>query len=401
MVDARRGSRDAAVPAGAAPSRREFLHAAGGALLTAAAVASPAAGPAAGSAGGAVGSGDGSGVSSAAGSPAGGATTEPAPRPDDERAVGGRLVASTWNFGLAANAVAWQALAGGCAHPLDACEAGVRVPEADPDVTSVGLGGLPAADGVVELDAAVMRGDTLGCGGVASLRGVLHPVSVARAVMERTPHVLLVGDGALRFARALGVPEQDLLTPGAREAWERWRAGRSEHLEPWERAMQDAAPVAPAAPGQAAAPGRPAADHDTIGMIALDGGRFATAVTTSGLAFKVPGRVGDSPIIGAGSYCDDDVGAAVSTGIGEEVIRTGGCVSIVESMRRGLTPRRAVSEVLRRIRRAMAAGGRSGQVAFLVVSRGGEVFGGALQPGFQYALTDAGGSRLLDGEVVP
>jgi N4-(beta-N-acetylglucosaminyl)-L-asparaginase len=218
---------------------------------------------------------------------------------------------------------------------------------------------------------------------------VLHPISVARLVMERTKHVLLVGEGALRFARAMGIEEQDLLTPKAREAWDKWRAGEGQQLEPWEQAMLHAKS------------GRPGTDHDTIGMIALDNGRLATAVTTSGLAFKVPGRVGDSPIVGAGSYCDDDVGAAVSTGVGEEVIRTGGCVSIVESMRRGLTPRRAVAEVLARIRRSMAAGGRTGQVAFLVLSRGGEVFGGALQPGFQYAFTDGGGSRLVDGEVVP
>ena len=352
------------------PTRREFLHATGGALIGAAALAGTAA--------------------------AGAAPLAQPDGADGQRAPDGRLVVSTWDFGLAANAAAWAALQGGCAHPLDACEAGVRVAEADPAVTSVGLGGLPAADGVVELDAAVMRGDTLHCGGVASLRGVLHPVSVARAVMERTPHVLLVGDGALRFARALGFPEQDLLTPGARQAWEDWRAGRGARLEPWERAMLRA----DAPPAEAPA-GRPGTDHDTIGMIALDGGRLATAVTTSGLAFKVPGRVGDSPIVGAGSYCDDDVGAAVSTGIGEEVIRTGGCVSIVESMRRGLPPRRAVAEVLARIRRAMRAGGRDGQVAFLVVSRGGEVFGGALQPGFQYARTDGSGSRLIDGEVVP
>jgi len=333
-------------------------------------------------------------VSLGAALPAAGCAT-PAATPaaslvDASRTGPDRLIASTWNFGLAANAVAWQRLADGAGHPLDACEAGVMVPEADPAVTSVGYGGAPNAAGVVQLDSAVMRGDTLDCGAVAALENILHPVSVARAVMERTPHVLLVGNGALEFARRLGFHEQDMLAPAARTAWEGWQRGRPQKLEPWEQPRTPAAGATPA-------------DHDTIGMIALDRGRLATAVTTSGLAFKLPGRVGDSPIIGAGSYCDDEVGAAVSTGMGEEVIRAGGCVSIIEAMRRGSGPQRACLDVLARVRRTLERAGkpRDMLVAFLVVSRSGEVYGAALCKGFQYAVTDAGGSRLIDADVLP
>ena len=341
--------------------RREFLHDASGALIVGALGKAAAAVPAPAVQGGV----------------------------PDARGPRDRLVVSTWWFGLAANGAAWDALRAEGAHPLDAVEAGVRLPEADPEVNSVGYGGLPNADGVVQLDASVMRGDTLGCGAVASLENILHPVSVARRVMEQTPHVLLVGPGALAFARAQGFEEQDMLAPKAKQAWEEWKAARAK------AGAQGAALAAPFEVARATA-----LDHDTIGMIALDRGRFATAVTTSGLAWKLPGRVGDSPIVGAGSYCDDQVGAAVSTGVGEEVIRTGGCVSIVEGMRRGLPPRRACIEVLHRIRRAQQALGRQGDVAFIAVSRGGEVWGGSLLKGFEYAYTDGDGTRKIAGEVI-
>jgi isoaspartyl peptidase/L-asparaginase-like protein (Ntn-hydrolase superfamily) len=352
---------------GPTPSRRQLL-ATGGALLAAASLAACTA-PA---------------VAPQGGKPDAGAEPQPTgglpPRP--------RRIVSTWWFGQAANAPAWERLLAG-GSPLDACEAGVRVTEADPAITSVGYGGAPNADGVVELDASVMRGDTLQCGGVAALRNVMHPVSVARLVMERTPHVLLVGEGALAFARAQGVPEQDLLTPESRNAWEAWRERRvAGAQEPWERART------------AAVPAGADHDHDTIGMIAADRGRLAVAVTTSGLAYKLSGRVGDSPLIGAGSYCDDEAGAAVSTGVGEEVIRVGGCVAIVEALRRGMTPRRAGLYGLQRVRRAMALAGRSGDVAFLVASRDGAVWGGALTDNFSYAVTDDLGTRLVRGEVL-
>ncbi len=348
------------------PSRRDVLHV-GGALLTAVTLA-------------------GCGATGAAAADVQPGAAQPQPQPPAGHRPRARLVASTWSFGQAANAEAWRVLQGG-GQPLDACEAGVKVTEADPAVTSVGYGGLPNAEGVVELDASVMRGDSLQCGAVASLRGFLHPVSAARAVMERTRHVLLVGQGAAEFARAQGLHEQDLLTPESRRRWEAWCAEQATGAaEPWEQA-------------RVALAGRDH-DHDTIGMIVADRGRLATAVTTSGLAWKLPGRVGDSPIIGAGSYCDDEAGAAVSTGVGEEVIRVGGCVTIVEALRRGLTPRRAGIEVLRRVRRSMARAGRSGDVAFIVCSREGATWGGCLNAGFQYALTDDDGTRLVNGEVV-
>jgi N4-(beta-N-acetylglucosaminyl)-L-asparaginase len=348
-----------------APNRRELLVS-GGALLAAASLAACAGPPPA--------------------PPAAAALPTLERQPPDGWPARPRRVVSTWAFGKAANAAAWERLLAGGA-PLDACETGVRVTEADPTITSVGYGGRPNSEGVVELDACVMRGDTLQCGGVASLRGVLHPVSVARLVMERTPHVLLVGDGALAFARAQGVPEQDLLTPGSRQAWEAWRARQAAGpTEPW-----DPRPVAA---------GTPAEDHDTIGMIVADRGRLATAVTTSGLAWKLPGRVGDSPLIGAGSYCDDEAGAAVSTGVGEEVIRVGGCVVIVEGLRSGLSPRHAGITGLQRVRRGMALAGRSGDVSFIVAGRDGSVWGGSLGIEFVYVLTDDEGTRVVKSEVL-
>jgi isoaspartyl peptidase/L-asparaginase-like protein (Ntn-hydrolase superfamily) len=283
-------------------------------------------------------------------------------------------VVSTWNFGMAANEVAWERLAAG-GSPLDAVEAGGHVPEADPSITSVGLGGRPNADGVMELDAAVMRGDTLDVGAVAGLQGILHPVSVARAVLERTPHVLLVGEGARAFALQQGLEQGELLSDDARAAWERWRARQPPK-------------------------GSPTDDHDTLGIVAFDGGRFATAVTTSGLAFKLPGRVGDSPLPGAGGYCDDEAGAAVATGNGEEMIRTCATYAVVEAMRLGHAPQEAVRLVLARVRRMMARAGRSGLVALLAVDRFGRVGAGSLVPGFQFAVRDEEGGRLLDAEVL-
>lgn len=300
--------------------------------------------------------------------------------PDGSGLPGGPpLVVSTWPFGREANAAALAAFARPGSHALDACEAGVRVTEADPEISSVGYGGIPNADGLVQLDSCIMRGDTLDCGGVAALSGFLHPVSVARRVMERTRHVLLAGNGAAAFARSEGFVEQDMLSPAAAERWERWKREQQQKtaLEPWEVDRD------------------PEIDHDTIGMIAMQDGRLAMAVTTSGLGFKLPGRVGDSPIVGAGGYCDDDVGAAVSTGVGEEVIRSCGSFAIVELMRQGASPGAAIAEVLRRIRRTTSGrsstnyGGKPA-VAFLAVDREGRVGAFTLNAGFRYALSRGG-----------
>ncbi len=298
-----------------------------------------------------------------------------------------QLVVSTWKFGMAANAAAMAAFDAGVSHPFEACEAGVRVPEADPEISSVGYGGLPNAHGVVQLDSCLMRGDTLGCGGVAALEGILHPVSVARRVMERTRHVLLVGEGARQFALSQGFPSQDLTTERSREAYQRWRANQpAEIVEPWEAARRD-----------------PNEDHDTIGMIALDAGRLAMAVTTSGMGWKLPGRVGDSPIIGAGGYADDAAGAVVSTGVGEEVIRSCGSFAIVEGMRRGATPLEACAEVLTRIRDTVTRlrptdWADDVQVGFIAVTPEGEVAALALRKGFTYALSRHGETELIDVE---
>jgi len=292
-------------------------------------------------------------------------STTPAAREDAVKAADparARVVVSTWKMGRAANEVAWATLIDGGGHPLDACEAGVRVTEADPSTTSVGYGGRPNANGVVELDSSIMRGDTLECGSVAALQNIRHPVTVARAVMEQTPHVLLAGDGALQFARSLGIQEQEMLTEASREAWEAWKLSQST-----ERAGVEE-------------------DHDTLGMIVMEGGQFAMAVTTSGWAYKLPGRVGDSPIIGAGGYCDDEAGACVATGDGEEMIRSCASFAVVETMRRGAHPQEACTDVLERI--ARKAGNRNPSVALLAVDRSGRVGARSLRADFHYALSD-------------
>lgn len=281
-----------------------------------------------------------------------------------------RAIASTWRFGQAANARAWEVLEAGCDHPLDAAEQGVHVTEADPSIGSVGLGGRPDANGVITLDASAMRGDTLACGSVGALENILHPVSVARAVMERSRHVFLVGPGALQFAREQGFPEQDLHTDGSRQAYARW-------LERQEK------------PG-------PEEDHDTIGMIVKDGPRLAMVVTTSGAGFKLPGRLGDSPIVGAGGYVDDEAGGCVATGLGEEVIRTCGSFAVVETLRRGATPAEATAEVVARIQRRLTEAGRSAHIGMVAMDRHGRVGGASTNPGFPYVVTDGTGTTVVD-----
>ena len=233
--------------------------------------------------------------------------------------IGEPMVISTWNFGVRANKKAIEVLkAGGTA--LDAVQQGVMVVESDPTVTSVGYGGLPNAAGVVELDASIMNGNDLECGAVAGLSGFENPVSVARKVMDDTPHVLIVGSGARQFALSKGFQERDLLTRQSRTAWQEWRVKQKKR----ERTE----------------------DHDTIGMVAIDRrGQMAAACTTSGLAWKIPGRVGDSPLVGHGLYCDSDVGGAAATGIGEEVVKVCGSYQVVEYMRQGVHTQEAVKKV--------------------------------------------------------
>ncbi|MHC4861401.1 MAG: N(4)-(beta-N-acetylglucosaminyl)-L-asparaginase [Planctomycetota bacterium] len=281
------------------------------------------------------------------------------------------LVVSTWKHGLAANEAAWKTLSRG-GSPLDAVESAVKVSEADPEISSVGYGGRPNAEGVVELDAAVMLGADRNAGGAAALRGIRHPVSVARRVMEKTRHVMLVGDGALRFALAEGFEEEDLLTEDSRAAWEKWkRKSRGE-----------------------------AEGKDTIGTLAVDGkGRLAAACTTSGLAYKRPGRVGDSPIVGCGLYADDTAGCAAGTGLGEEIIKVCGSFLVVEEMRRGASPQEACEAAIARILEGRPEN-RKIQAAFIALSPRREVGAASIRPGFQFAVRDAEGARLFDAKAL-
>ncbi|MBB4130589.1 N(4)-(beta-N-acetylglucosaminyl)-L-asparaginase [Xanthomonas sp. 3075] len=297
---------------------------------------------------------------------------------------GGARVISTWDFGIAANQEAWKILStGGIA--LDAVEAGVRVPEADPNNPTVGLGGYPDRDGRVTLDACIM--DHLGnCGSVAALEDVVHAISVARAVMEKTPHVMLVGDGARQFALEQGFPKTKLLTPSSEAAWKQWlkTSKYSPEANVENRAWRDAK-----LPG-----GKD--NHDTIGMLALDAhGNLSGACTTSGMAWKMHGRVGDSPIIGAGLYVDNEVGGATSTGVGEEVIRNVGSFAVVEMMRQGKSPADACREVVMRLIRRKPELTRTLQVGFLAMNKRGDVGAFAIQKGFSYTVCDAQRQDLL------
>ena len=281
----------------------------------------------------------------------------PAAEPEPVRPV----VISTWQHGLAANEAAWSILdEGGTA--LDAAEAGVRVTEADPAVRTVGLGGRPDRDGIVTLDAAIMAGSGA-CGSVAALEDILHPISVARRVMEATPHVMLVGEGARQFALAEGFTPTDLLLPEVREEYAQWLRDTPGYRPPIN-----------------------VENHDTIGLLTLDReGHLAAACTTSGAAYKFHGRVGDSPLIGAGLYADDEVGAATATGWGEAVVRACGSFLVVELMRQGHAPTEACRLAVERVI-AKNPDYREIQVGFIALDRYGRTGGYCIQPGFDYAV---------------
>lgn len=270
------------------------------------------------------------------------------------------MVISTWPFGIKANEAAWKILAAG-GNALDAVEQGVMVIEADPENQSVGYGGLPDRDGHVTLDACIMDWNG-NAGSVAALEYIKHPVSVARRVMERTPHVMLVGQGALDFALLEGFKKENLLTPESKAKWEEWM--KTAQYKPRINAEL----------------------HDTIGMLAIDlDGNIAGACTTSGLAFKMRGRVGDSPIIGAGLYVDNEVGGAAATGLGEEVMKSLTSFLVVELMRSGVSPQRACELALQRI--VKRKGGQTDfQVGLIAVNKAGETGGASLKDGFSFAL---------------
>ncbi|MDP2189179.1 MAG: N(4)-(beta-N-acetylglucosaminyl)-L-asparaginase [Sphingobacteriaceae bacterium] len=288
--------------------------------------------------------------------------------------AGGPLVLSTWRFGIQANEAAWEVLGKG-GKALDAVEKGVRLVEADPAERSVGYGGRPDRDGRVTLDACIMDQDA-NIGSVACLEHIKHPISVARAIMEKTPHVLLVGEGALQFALEQGFPKENLLTPESEAEWREWL--KTSKYEPIVNIE----------------------NHDTIGMIALDAaGNLSGACTTSGMAFKMHGRVGDSPIIGAGLYVDNEVGAATATGHGEEVIRVVGSHLVVELMRQGKHPQAACKEAVELILQKFKKRGadlKSAQIGFLALNKQGQYGGFALKPGFNFAVHSTQNNRLLD-----
>jgi N4-(beta-N-acetylglucosaminyl)-L-asparaginase len=293
------------------------------------------------------------------------------------------VVVSTWDFGAAANAEAVRVrIAGGSG--LDMVEAGAKVPEADPTNHSVGYGGYPDRDGHVTLDSVVM--DHAGnVGAVAALEDIVHAVSVARAVLEKTPHTMLVGVGARSFALNQGFPLTNLLTPEAEAAWKDWL-----------KTAQYAPRINSENTDWRSQPGGPG-NHDTIGILGIGSdGHMAGACTTSGMAFKMRGRVGDSPIVGAGLYVDDEVGAATATGVGEDVVRVCGSHSVVEAMRHGMSPSEACRSVIERLARLRGTAIKDHQVALLALSKDGVTGGWALQPGFTYAVTDAAGNTRIE-----
>ena len=293
------------------------------------------------------------------------------------------VMVSTWDFGAAANAAGVAVRASG-GSALDMVEAGGRVAEADETNSSVGLGGLPDRDGRVTLDACIMawNGDI---GAVCALEDVVHAVSVARRVMERTPHTMLVGKGARSFAIEQGFEPQNLLTPAAEAAWREWL--KTANYAPRINSENTDWRSMPGGPG----------NHDTIGLLAIGADqRMAGACTTSGMAFKMRGRVGDSPLIGAGLYVDDEVGGATATGVGEDVVRVTGAHAVVEAMRHGMDPVAACRSVIERLARLRGARVAASQVALLALDKTGRAGAFALQPGFTYAVTDAAGQTRIE-----
>jgi isoaspartyl peptidase/L-asparaginase-like protein (Ntn-hydrolase superfamily) len=286
------------------------------------------------------------------------------------------VAVSTWPFGKPANDQALAVLGQG-GSLLDAIVQGITVTELDLAVTSVGAGGAPNAEGVVSLDACIMDGPSHRCGSVAAVEGIVPVIALARAVMEKTRHVLLVGDGARRFALANGFRETNLLIDSEREKWQRWKASRSP------------------------AGGAPPETHDTIALVILGAdGNLAGGCSTSGLAYKLPGRVGDSPLIGSGLYVDNEVGAAGATGVGENIMRFCGSFQVVELMRAGAHPEAACAETIRRIQKKHAPGTNL-DINFLAVDKQGRFGAAGTGAGFDYAVAHPGFSQVLRSAAVP
>ncbi|MCA9193803.1 MAG: N(4)-(beta-N-acetylglucosaminyl)-L-asparaginase [Planctomycetales bacterium] len=282
---------------------------------------------------------------------------------------------ATWPFGLAACEKSQRTLTQG-GSLLDAVEYGINLTELDPKVSSVGVGGLPNADGVVQLDASIMDGQRQRAGSVAALEGFANPISVARRVMESTRHVMLVGQDAAAFAQASGFESQELLTEESRQAWEKWRSNQA---------------------------GKSIGEktHDTIALLGVNrDGQVAGGCSTSGLAFKLPGRVGDSPLIGSGMYVDGEVGAAGATGVGENVLRYCGSFLIVEYMRQGMSPTEACISAIRRI----ATGDRKSpaelSVNFIAINKRGQIGAAGTDREFRCAVVEQQRSLLITPHMV-
>ena len=262
---------------------------------------------------------------------------------------------------------------------LDAVEKGINVPEDDPKVTSVGYGGLPNAEGEVELDAAIMDGARHHAGAVCALHSIKNPISVARQVLEKTRHTTLAGEGAFRFALEMGFKPMQLLTPESLQRWLDWK-NNPHHETFW----------------------RDPANHDTIGFVAADGnGHVVSGCSTSGLAWKIPGRVGDSPLVGCGVYADDNVGAASATGDGDLMTNYCTSVSIVHNMARGASPQDACIDLLRHMVKTDPEN-RSAFVCILAINNRGEIGAASMTEKykFQYALWKNGESKLVDAAIV-
>jgi N4-(beta-N-acetylglucosaminyl)-L-asparaginase len=287
------------------------------------------------------------------------------------------IVVSTWDAGVRANKAAWQ-IVGNNGNALDAVEAGVKITENEIGCC-VGLNGRPDRDGKVTLDACIMDHNNR-CGAVAMLQFIKHPISVARAVMEKSPHVLLVGDGAYNFA----------INNGFKNEWKGLEKTSKLEYAKWLKTSKYK-PIVNIESGKY--------NHDTIGMIAMDmQNNMAGSCTTSGMAYKLHGRVGDSPIIGAGLFVDNDYGAATSSGVGEEVIRIAGCHLVVELMRNGLSPKEACKKAIERIIEKSPNDTKQMQVAFIAINKQGQYGAYALQKGFMYAVTTDTENLLLDSE---
>ncbi len=279
-------------------------------------------------------------------------------------------IISTWSFGEPANKKALEVYRNG-GSILDSIEHGIKLTEDDKNNTSVGIGGLPNSEGVVQLDACIMNGPNHAAGSVMALEGIKNPISIARKIMEKTPHVQLAGLGAKKFAKQLGFSEENLLTTESKKKWENWKKKNSK-------------------------PDISKDNHDTIALLMIDGdGNLAGGCSTSGLAFKMPGRVGDSPIIGGGLYVDNEIGAAGATGLGENILRHCCSFMIVELMRQGLSPTKACEEVIKKASK-IDPRGMDLNMFFIALDKKGRYGAAGTNKGFQFSVTNKDESGVID-----